>query len=136
MRSAISPRLAIRIFLNIAGVSACLPAANASGLSRGSRGRSFDAKQGLAKLDRFAVRAKNLPDGAGRVGLDLVHDLHGFDDADRLAQLESAADFAERLRSRAGRAIEGPDHRRLHDMSGGGWRLGPPICLRFSRRGP
>src|ERR1017187_10098957 len=86
MRSAISPRLAIRIFLNIvAEVSDRLPAASNPAPFAAVSIRSFDDEQRLAELDRLAVLTQNFADDPGRVGLDLVHDFHGFDDADRLA---------------------------------------------------
>jgi len=43
-----------------------------------------DRKEGLPKLDGLAVGNKALDDLAGGVGFDLVHQLHGFDDADNL----------------------------------------------------
>ena len=41
----------------------------------------------MAELDRGAVLGHHPHDGAGLVGLDLVHDLHGFDDAKGVAFL-------------------------------------------------
>src|SRR5437899_652420 len=88
MRRAISPRLAIRIFLNIFSRRVVVGAGG-----RPLRGRaSFDDEQRLAELHRLAVLAQDLADRAGGVGLDLVHDLHGLDDADRIAHLDGAAD--------------------------------------------
>src|SRR6185295_4966299 len=63
-RSAISPRLAIRIFLNTAGFP--------SGPS--SSGRA-DAEERLAELHRLAVLRQDLDDPPRLVGLDLVHQL-------------------------------------------------------------
>src|SRR6476620_10748978 len=74
-RKAISPRLAIRIFLNISG-----PA-------------SLDDEQRLAVFDRLPVLAQDLGHRARLVGLDLVEDLHRLDDADRVAFLDLAADL-------------------------------------------
>ena len=45
----------------------------------------FDHEQWPAVFDRPAVLAQDLRDGAGLVGLDLVEDLHGLDDADGIA---------------------------------------------------
>src|SRR5947207_1269927 len=87
IRRAISPRLAIRIFLNI-------------------RPLSLDDEKRLTEFDRLAVLDQDLRDAAGLVGLDLVHDLHGFDDADGLAFLDLRADLDERLGARAGGSIE------------------------------
>src|SRR5687768_4587716 len=74
MRSAISPRLATRIFLNMS-----------EGL--------LDDEQGLAVFHRLAVLAQDLGDGAALVGLDLVQDLHRLDDADGVAFLDLLADL-------------------------------------------
>src|SRR3954471_3813897 len=101
-RNAISPRLAIRIFLNI---SACGP--------------SLDDEQRLAVFDRLPVLAQDLGDRSGLVGLDLVEDLHRLDDADGLAFLDLAADLHERLGAGAGRTVERAHHRRLDRMAGG-----------------
>src|SRR5690606_1970472 len=68
IRSAISPRLAIRIFSNM----------------------SFDHEQRLAELHRRPVLDQDLADRAGGVGLDLVHQLHRLDDAQRVAFLDLA----------------------------------------------
>src|SRR3990167_658314 len=73
MRSAISPRLAMRIFSNT----------------------SVDEEQGLAVLDRLAVLDQDRLDDARGVGFDLVHQLHRFDDADGLALLHRLADLDE-----------------------------------------
>src|SRR3954463_13722056 len=62
-RSAISPRLAIRIFLNTAA-----PLRPASGRP--------DAEERLAELHRLAVLRQDLDDPPRLVGLDLVHQLH------------------------------------------------------------
>src|SRR5450755_658682 len=100
IRRAISPRLAISIFLNIRGVG------------------SLDDEQRLPELDRLAVLAQDLRHGAGLVRLDLVHDLHRLDDADRLGFLDRGPDLGKGLGSRTRRSIERPDHRRLDHMSG------------------
>src|SRR6476469_4148802 len=68
-RRAISPRLAIRIFLNI-----------------NARPRpSLDDEERLAVFHSLAVLAQDLRHRAGLVGLDLVEDLHRLDDADGVA---------------------------------------------------
>src|SRR6266700_78537 len=63
MRSAISPRLAIRIFWN---------------------NRSFQDQQGLAVLDRCTVVHQDARDGAGFRCPDLVERLHCLDQQKRL----------------------------------------------------
>ena len=52
---------------------------------------SAGRKKGLPKLDGLAVGNKTLDDFAGGVGFDLVHQLHGLDDADDLALLDVIA---------------------------------------------
>src|SRR5688572_31336705 len=70
MRSAISPRLAMTI------------------LSSMVRRRLFDDEQRLPELHRIAIGRHDRGDLAGLVALDLVHHLHGFDDAEHLALLD------------------------------------------------
>src|SRR5262245_50398539 len=69
-RSAISPRLAIKIFSNMA---------------------SFDDHQRLAELHRLAVLDQNLGHGAGARGRNLVHRLHRLDDQQRIPGGDTAA---------------------------------------------
>src|SRR5215208_6559136 len=74
-RSAISPRFAMRTFLNM------------SGSLRGRLAR-YDAEERLAELHGRRVRDEDLGDGAVDLALDLVHELHRLDDAERLALLD------------------------------------------------
>src|SRR4249919_1165558 len=90
-RSAISPRLAIRILSN-----------SLSGFEAGTSG---DDEQRLPELDRLPVLDQDRLDDAGLVGLDLVHELHRLDDAERVAFLDRVADLDERLGARRARAI-------------------------------
>src|SRR5512144_659607 len=77
MRSAISPRLAIRT-LSKSGWA----------FFAGTRaGRLFDHDERLAELDRLAVLDEDLLDRSRLVRFDLVHQLHRFDDAKRVASL-------------------------------------------------
>src|SRR6185295_5318846 len=94
MRSAISPRLAMRIFSNTLA----------------------EDEERLAVFDRLAVLDQDGLDRAGSVGVDLVHQLHRFDDADDVALLDLLPDLDERLGVGRRRAIEGADHRRLDDV--------------------
>src|SRR5689334_23952957 len=93
-RNAISPRLAIRILSN--GLS---EGASAMRLVRPASGgrASTDHEEGLAVLHRLAVFDEDRLDAAGRVGLDLVHELHGLDDAQRVAGIHRIADLDEGL---------------------------------------
>src|SRR5678815_4651073 len=86
MRSAISPRLAMRIFSN-------------KGLL--NQEERLPVLHGLPVLDEDRLhRARD-------VGFDLVQQLHRLDDAQRLALRHLLAHFDERRRCRRRRAIEG-----------------------------
>src|SRR6188508_2385270 len=93
MRSAISPRLAIRIFLNM----------------------WFDGEKALAVLDGLAVLHVDLDDLAVAFGVDLVHQLHRFDDAEHVPLLHGLSDLRKGLRSGFRLAKERADDWRLHD---------------------
>src|SRR5215208_510662 len=81
-RRAISPRLAMRTFLNM-------------GTPRRALARD-DAEERLAELHGRGVLDEDLGDGAVHLALDLVHQLHRLDDAERLALLHLLADVGER----------------------------------------
>src|ERR1700690_2875938 len=83
-RSAISPRLAIRILSNI------------------QTPRSLDDHQRLAVFHRAAVLDQDLDHRAGARRRDLVHGLHRLDDEERVARLHHAADVDELPRTRLG----------------------------------
>src|SRR5215218_9374983 len=106
MRSAISPRLAIRTLSNglSDGASATIRraarAARTAGAGCGAGDASADHEQRLAVFDRLAVLGEDRLDRAGRVGFDLVHQLHRLDDAERITLLDRIADLDERLRAR------------------------------------
>src|SRR5215470_11333375 len=78
MRSAISPRLAMRTFSNIAGGF-----------------RLLDHHQHLAVFDRRTVGDQDLGDAAGLGRADLVHYLHRLDDQQHLALLDTVAELHE-----------------------------------------
>src|SRR6185295_5949279 len=103
-RRAISPRLAIRIFLNIPGA-----AASPRTLAVGP-----DAEESVPVLDGLPALAMDLHDFPGHLGLDLVHELHGFDDAEDLADAHAVAHVDEGRRVGIGRAVEGAHDRALH----------------------
>src|SRR5215469_8511912 len=79
-RSAISPRLAIKILSNIATVAAL-----------------FDDHQRFAKFDRLAVLDEDLRHRAGARRRNLIHRLHGFDDDQRVAGFHLATHFDKML---------------------------------------
>src|SRR6187402_3443341 len=79
-RSAISPRLAIRILSNsLSGDGAAMWAL-------------LDHEQRLPELDRLSVLDEDRLDRARGVRLDLVHQLHRFDDAERVTLRDGVAD--------------------------------------------
>src|SRR5712691_2150545 len=97
--SAISPRLAIKTFSNIA----------AGGLPT-----LLDDRQRLAELDRLAVADKDGGDHAGCGGGGVVHGLHRRDDEDRVARRDARAALDEGGSTRLSSKIGGADHRRGH----------------------
>src|SRR5579863_1412400 len=85
-RRAISPRFAIRIFLN-----------------------GPDAKEGLSVFHRLAVLNELAFDDSSDVGFDLVHQLHGFDNAENFTGSDVLADTHERRRVRRSRFVKSAD---------------------------
>src|SRR5690606_35728342 len=109
MRSAISPRLAMTTFssMGVHALSICLHPrtrmtdepreprilppgkARATATQPGDKRRAphhlFDDEERLTKLHRLAIIHQHRLDRAGLVRLDLVHHLHRFDDAQRVA---------------------------------------------------
>src|SRR5262252_5409370 len=83
MRSAISPRFAIRIFLNMSG--------------------GLDGEQPLAVLNRLAVLDVRVDDLAVVLRRDFVHQLHRFDDAEHLVLLDALPHFDKRRGAGRGR---------------------------------
>src|SRR5574344_2696804 len=99
MRSAISPRLAMTTLSNM-GIDPL-----------------FDNEQRLIEFNGIAVFNQDALDHASLVRLDLVHHLHGFDDAQRIANLDLLTHFHERRRVRTGRAVESADHGGAQNMT-------------------
>src|SRR6202171_2880440 len=103
-RSAISPRLATRIFWNISVGAAyflrlgCMP------------------KSGWAVLAGLSVFHEEAQHFTADVGFDLVHEFHGFDNTQCLPRFHIAADFDKRLRAGTGRLVIRAHNRRLHQM--------------------
>src|SRR6266536_5669875 len=96
IRSAISPRLAIRIFLN-----------TRERLS----GRQSNPEELLPVLDRLAVARIDGDDLPLDVRLDLVHQLHRLDDAENFTLRHARTHLGEGFRFGGRRAIERPDDR-------------------------
>src|ERR1700745_1388190 len=77
-RSAISPRLAMRIFSNIV---------------------LLDDHERLTELDRLGIVDQDLDDPPGLGRGDRVHGLHRLDDEQGLAGLDGVAELDERIRA-------------------------------------
>src|SRR5436190_23684913 len=92
-RSAISPRLAMRILSNI---------------------RLLDDRQRLAELHGLGVLHEDLDELAGLGRRDRVHGLHRFDDEERPADLPRVAEFHEGVVAGRRLQVDGAHHRRLH----------------------
>src|ERR1700761_1110086 len=74
----------------------------------------LDDDEWFAELDRLAVFDEDLRHGPGARRGDLVHGLHRFDDQQRLARGDAAADLDEGFGAGLGRPIGGADHGRGH----------------------
>src|SRR4029450_6224140 len=133
MRSAISPRLAIRIFPK--SWPGTFPT---TGDDAGRSANLGDHYERLTELHRLPILDQDLLHDARLVGLDLVHELHRFDDAQGVAGLPGAAGLDERFGARRRRAIEGADHRALDEMTlrlfGSKRRRGSSRSSRHARR--
>src|SRR5688572_7259274 len=92
MRSAISPRLAMRILSNIAAL--------------------FDDEQRLAVFHRLAVLDEDRRHGPGAGGDDVVEGLHRLDEQELVADLDAGTDVDEGFRLRRGFSVGGADHGR------------------------
>src|ERR1700723_2916876 len=114
MQRAISPRFAMTTFSII---------------------ELFDDEQRLAELDGFTVLRQHRRHTAGLVGLDLIHHLHGFNDAQYLADFDFTADLHERLRTRRGGRIVRAHHRRGDRMFVVARRALAGRCRRHGRGG-
>jgi hypothetical protein len=68
----------------------------------------------LVVLDAAGVLGQNLDDLPRDVGDDLVHELHGLDDAERLPGADGIPHLDVGVLARCGRPVEGPDHGRAH----------------------
>ena len=71
----------------------------------------LELEEELAELNRLSVADVDLPDDALELGLDLVHQLHRLEDAQRLTGRDRIADLDERRRPRRGCSVERADHR-------------------------
>src|ERR1700691_1751993 len=94
MRSAISPRLAIRTL----------------------RMEGPQGKQRLPVLHWLTVLNEALHDFARAVALNFIHQLHRFHDADHLPVVDVVANLHKRGRARRRRLIERAHNGRLHNV--------------------
>src|SRR6185295_1946032 len=122
-RSAISPRLAIRILRKLTGSGPPSPTRGAAASIRA------DGEERLAVLDGLPALVVDLDDLPRDLRLDLVHQLHGLDDAEHLAHAHAVTHVHEGWRAGVGRAVEGAHDRALHRrqarlLLGGGGRGG------------
>ena len=62
----------------------------------------LELEQELAVLDRLGVLGMDRADDAGGLGLELVEELHGLEDAEHLARDDRVADVHERGRPGVG----------------------------------
>src|SRR5262245_43763408 len=104
-RKAISPRFAIRIFLNM----------SSRGLAESGRelvvsaSSGTDREEGISVLHRLPALLMDLDDLPGDLRLDLVHELHGFDDAQHLPHVHVVSQVDVGGRLRIGCPVEGAD---------------------------
>src|SRR5689334_7002666 len=77
---------------------------------------TFNAEQRLAVLYRLPVLDINLDYFTPGLGLNLVHELHGFNDTDHRLRLDTRADLHERLGGGRRRAIKRADDGRRDDV--------------------
>src|SRR5271154_5389372 len=103
IRNAISPRFAIRTFLNIMmlGSNAVPVRSLLLFLARA------DAEERLAILDRATVLDENTHDLARHIRFDLIHQLHGFDDSEHSALVHIGTDLHEWIGAGTGRSVKG-----------------------------
>src|SRR5258707_15718075 len=98
-RTAISPRFATRTRSNT--------------LERRRAGERLEVEQHLSELDRLPVVDVDRAHDGLESGLDLVHQLHRLEDAERLSRCDDVPDLDEGRRARLGGPVERADHRRL-----------------------
>jgi hypothetical protein len=75
-----------------------------------------DQEQRLSELDRLCILGVDLLDDSRLVGLDLVHQLHRFDDAQDLTHFDLVAFLYIGVGIGVRRPVEGADDGRLEDV--------------------
>src|SRR5688572_12106392 len=87
-------------------------------------------EQRLSVLHRCPVLRQDLPDRPADLGLELVHELHGLQNAKRLADADGVPHLDEGRRFRRWSAVKRPHHGGFHDM------MLRPLVLRAFDPGP
>jgi hypothetical protein len=75
-----------------------------------------NGKEGLAILHGLSIDRQHLDDFPGRIRFNLIHELHGLNDAKYLAGLDHVSGLYKGWRSGSRRFVECPDNRRLNDV--------------------
>src|SRR6266508_2320294 len=86
---------------------------NVAGPPWGASGMGVHPEEELSELDGLGILYEHLPHDARDLGLDFVHDLHRFDDADDLARRDPVPGLDVRLGAGLGSRVERPDHGRF-----------------------
>src|SRR6266545_2843814 len=86
---------------------------NVAGAAWGAAGMGVHPEEELSELDGLGILYEHLPHDARDLGLDFVHDLHRFDDADDLARRDPVPGLDVRLGAGLGSRVERPDHGRF-----------------------
>src|SRR5689334_2020898 len=105
------------------------------------RSCAADGEQWLSIFHGLPVADEPLHQFAFEIAFDLVHQLHGFDNAQDLPDADLIAGFNERRRPRRGRLVKSPDNRRADDVEPsvfvdgrGSCRFGSSSRRRWTRR--
>src|SRR5580704_13207734 len=115
-RSAISPRLAMSSFRNMFPITTRERSYRYCDVCGTEGSVHPQSEKRLTVFHRLAVGDQTLHHFTGCVRFDLVHQLHGFDDAQHLAVFNLIADLDKGGRTRRRRLIEGAYDRRLDDV--------------------
>ena len=75
-----------------------------------------DREQGFAVFDWVAVLGQDANNFPGDIRLNLIHQLHGFDNAKYLAALDAGANPDKRIRVRRWRSVKRTDNRGLDEV--------------------
>ena len=75
----------------------------------GSSNHRFDIEERLAFNDGFSIVHENFYDSASAIRLDLIHDFHGFHEADRIPRFDQVAFLHKGGGLRGRGAVKNPD---------------------------